>query len=124
MIIHFVPSPQDPSAYEDWRCQMSPNVLEIFKTFPSCKPSASALLAHLMPLQPRFYSISSSPASVPDQIHLTVSVVRYNLNDDPTQTRYGVCSNYLERLQENDQVYIFVRRYDSINNMFSRAHRS
>lgn len=89
---------------------MCPNIFEIFKKFTSCKPPASALLAHLLPLQPRFYSISSSPASEPDQIHLTVSVVRYDLNGDPSQTRYGVCSNYLEGLQKNDDVYIFIRR--------------
>ena len=37
-------------------------------------------LACLRPLAPRLYSIASSPAFYPDEIHLTIDVVRYELN--------------------------------------------
>jgi sulfite reductase (NADPH) flavoprotein alpha-component len=43
-------------------------------------------------LMPRLYSISSSPAKYPEEIHLTVAVVRYETNG---RTREGVCSTYL-----------------------------
>lgn len=67
----------DSSAYEDWRHCKLPHLLEVFEEFPSCKPPASLIVAQLMPLQPRFYSISSSPRKYPEQIHLTVAILRY-----------------------------------------------
>lgn len=101
---------QDSSAYEDWRHWRLPNLLEVLEEFPSCKPSASLLIAHLMPLQPRFYSISSCPQRQPDEIHLTVAVVRYRSEDGKGVEHFGVCSNYLDGLKENDDIYFFVRK--------------
>lgn len=46
----------------------------------------------LRPLQPRFYSISSSPKVQRDEVQLTVSAVRY---DHLGQRRKGVCSTFL-----------------------------
>lgn len=46
----------------------------------------------LRKLQPRLYSISSSPRAHPGQVHLTVGAVRYELNGRPRQ---GVCSTFL-----------------------------
>lgn len=68
---------QDPGAYEDWRHYHFPTLPEVLDQFPSAKPSASLLAALLSPLQPRFYSISSSPLAHPKRLHLTVAVVTY-----------------------------------------------
>lgn len=46
----------------------------------------------LKKLQPRLYSISSSPRAHPGQVHLTVGAVRYELHG---RTRKGVCSTFL-----------------------------
>lgn len=46
----------------------------------------------LMPLLPRFYSISSSPYALPEEVHLTVAMVEY---DQGGYTRRGVCTHYL-----------------------------
>ena len=43
-------------------------------------------------LQPRLYSIASSPKAHPGQVHLTVSAVRWNNNE---RTRTGIGSCYL-----------------------------
>ncbi len=43
-------------------------------------------------LMPRLYSISSAPSKFPDEIHLTIAVVRYETNG---RKREGVCSTYL-----------------------------
>ena len=43
-------------------------------------------------LQPRLYSIASSPRRHPDQVHLLVAVVRYVTNQ---RQRLGVCSTFL-----------------------------
>jgi sulfite reductase (NADPH) flavoprotein alpha-component len=46
----------------------------------------------LRKLQPRLYSIASSPNAHPGEVHLTVGIVRYNTHD---RDRGGVCSTYL-----------------------------
>lgn len=99
----------ESSAYEDWRHWRLPHLLEVLDEFPSCKPPASLFVANLMPLQPRFYSISSSPRMYNNEIHLTVGVVKYKTEDGEGVEHYGVCSNYLEGLNANDTIYLFVR---------------
>ncbi|XP_043950192.1 nitric oxide synthase isoform X2 [Drosophila biarmipes] len=99
----------DSSAYEDWRHWRLPHLLDVLKEFPSCRPPAPLLLAQLMPLQPRFYSISSSPRRVSDEIHLTVAIVKYRCEDGEGDERYGVCSNYLSGLRAEDELFMFVR---------------
>ena len=54
-----------------------PTILEVLEEFPSCKLPATVFVAQLNPLQPRFYSISSSPKKYRDEIHITVAVVKY-----------------------------------------------
>ena len=51
-------------------------LVDVLRAFPQQLPLAS-WLALLKPLQPRLYSISSSPLAHPQQVHLTVSTVRY-----------------------------------------------
>ncbi|MGW0291420.1 molybdopterin-dependent oxidoreductase [Streptomyces tuirus] len=59
-------------------------------------------------LQPRLYSISSSPLADPRRVALTVSVVRYeNLHG---RARGGVCSPYLADAGPDTEVPVFVQR--------------
>ncbi|XP_012262601.2 nitric oxide synthase, salivary gland [Athalia rosae] len=97
------------TAYEDWRHWKFPNLLEVLEEFPSVRPLASLLILQLTPLQPRFYSISSSPNVHQGQIHLTVAVVQYKTQDGSGPTHYGVCSNYLHELPDGESLYVFVR---------------
>ncbi|XP_073826700.1 nitric oxide synthase isoform X1 [Musca autumnalis] len=105
----------DSSAYEDWRHWRLPHLLDVLEEFPSCKPPASLVLANLMPLQSRFYSISSSPRKVNNEIHLTVAIVKYHSQDGEGDERFGVCSNYLASLNAKDDVYLFVRSAPSFH---------
>lgn len=72
----------ESGAYEDWRHNKLPHLLEVFDEFPSCKPPAALFIAHLMTLQPRFYSISSSQKKYPNEVHLTVAIVKYKTNGE------------------------------------------
>ncbi|XP_012524269.1 nitric oxide synthase, salivary gland [Monomorium pharaonis] len=99
----------DPAAYEDWRHWKFPNLAEVLDEFPSVTPFAPLLLLHLTPLQPRFYSISSSPLVHPGQIHLTVAVVQYQTQNGSGPVHFGVCSNYLWEISEGELLYVFVR---------------
>ncbi|KAI4462215.1 nitric oxide synthase-related [Holotrichia oblita] len=100
---------QDSAAYEDWRHWRYPNLLEVLEEFPSVNPYAPLLVAQLSLLQPRFYSISSSRAIYPNQIHLTVAVVTYRTQDGEGPVHYGVASNYLQDVPVGEEVALFVR---------------
>lgn len=99
----------DSSAYEDWRHWRYPHLLEVLEEFPSVQPFAPLLFMQLNILQPKFYSISSSPLIHIDQLHLTVAVVVYRTEDGEGPVHYGVCSNYLQDVAEGEDVYLFVR---------------
>jgi len=80
------------------------DLLDLLEEFPRFAPQA---IVDLLPkLQPRLYSISSSPRMHSEAIHITVGVVRYELNG---RTRNGVCSTFLaERIRPEDQLPIFL----------------
>jgi sulfite reductase (NADPH) flavoprotein alpha-component len=64
-------------------------------------------VAGLRPLQPRLYSIASSAAFAPDEVHLTVSTVRYELHGQP---RTGVASGHLaERAEPDAMLPVYVQ---------------
>jgi len=70
------------------------HVIDIIRRFPVTGVDAQAFLAGLRPLQPRLYSIASSLSLVPEEAHLTVCTVRYELHGEP---RAGVASGQLAR---------------------------
>ncbi|MEM6712280.1 MAG: flavodoxin domain-containing protein [Pseudomonadota bacterium] len=69
---------------------------------------AQTLVDAIRALQPRLYSISSSPKAHPGEVHLTVGEVRYTLNERSCK---GVASTYLgDRLQPGAMVGVYVNR--------------
>src|SRR5690606_22010775 len=65
-------------------------------------------IAVLKRLQPRQYSISSSPKEGHGRVELTVSVVRFRTEDD--RARGGVCSTFLADRAEDAAVPIYLQR--------------
>lgn len=65
---------------------------DVLQEFPSARPSPQELADLMRRLMPRLYSIASSPRVHPDQVQLTVGVVRYQVNG---RDRWGVCSTFL-----------------------------
>ncbi|MFE2722095.1 molybdopterin-dependent oxidoreductase [Kitasatospora sp. NPDC059327] len=80
---------------------------DVVGAFP-LRASAAEWAGVLRPLQPRLYSISSSPLAHPGEVRLTVSVVRYT--NDLGRDRAGVCSSYLADCADDGPVPVFVRR--------------
>jgi sulfite reductase (NADPH) flavoprotein alpha-component len=71
---------------------------------PPAGISAQDLVSPLRSLQHRLYSISSSPKAHPGEVHLTVGIVRYELDGRPCK---GVCSTFLaERADGGVPVFI------------------
>ncbi|TLP44275.1 sulfite reductase subunit alpha [Cohaesibacter sp. CAU 1516] len=69
---------------------------------------AQAFVDGLRPLQPRLYSIASSPKKHPGEVHLTVGEVHYDLEG---HKRQGVASTFLgKRLALGGSVGVYVQR--------------
>ncbi len=84
------------------------DLLELLHTFPSARPPVQELVSALAPLQPRLYSIASSPKVAGATVHLTVATVRYEMRG---RRRSGVASGYLaDRVKLGGAVPVFVRR--------------
>lgn len=86
------------------------DILDLLEYFPSARPrTVAALIGALAPLQPRLYSISSSPVAYPDEVHLTVGVVRYR-RPGCQRLRKGTASTFLtERLDPGQTARIFLQ---------------
>nr|XP_056713755.1 nitric oxide synthase, endothelial [Euleptes europaea] len=100
---------QDSRLYEEWKWFRCPTMVELLEDFPSVALPASLLLTQLPLLQPRYYSISSSPGAHLGQIHLTVAVLSYRSKDGNGPLHHGVCSTWLSQLVPGEMVPIFVR---------------
>ena len=70
----------------------SQQAVDLVRDFP-LRASAAEWAGVLKRLQPRQYSISSSPKADPDSVELTVSVVRFETESG--RARGGVCSTFL-----------------------------
>jgi sulfite reductase (NADPH) flavoprotein alpha-component len=81
---------------------LKPYVTEL----PPAGISAADLAGKLRKLQPRLYSISSSPKAHPGEVHLTIGVVRFEVGG---KKRKGVCSTFLaDRVCADTAVPVFV----------------
>ncbi len=81
------------------------HVLDALLAAPA-KPAPALFVGALKKIQPRLYSISSSPKAHPGRVHLTVGAVRYEVNGIP---RKGVCSTFLaERALAHGTAGVFV----------------
>lgn len=84
-----------------------PHVVDALAGRVSVKIAPTDFVKSLKKLQPRLYSISSSPKAHPGRVHLTVGAVRY---EKEGRARKGVCSTFLaERAQAGvTRVGVFV----------------
>ena len=80
--------------------------IDLLHGFP-IEATAEELLFVLKRMQPRLYSISSSPLVHPSEVHLTVSTVRYGYDGN---ARGGVCSTFLADRAAKTEVPIFVQK--------------
>ncbi len=84
------------------------DVLAAIQKFAGVRPDPEAFIEALDPLQPRLYSIASSPKVDAQRLALTVDTVRYTLAG---RTRLGVASTYLaERARVGDRIKAYVQK--------------
>lgn len=79
--------------------------------FSPAQLDAQALVDLLRPLTPRLYSIASSLAEVESEVHVTVGVVRYEIEG---RARAGGASSFLaDRVEEEGEVRVFIEHNDN-----------
>ncbi len=84
------------------------DVLATLEKFAGVRPDPEAFIEALEPLQPRLYSISSSPKTEAGRLSLTVDTVRYMIG---SRLRKGVASNFLaERVKPGDPIKVYVQK--------------
>ena len=81
------------------------NLSDLLADFPAGLP-AQNLTDILRPIPPRLYSIASSLAAHPDEVHLTVAALRYEFNG---RQRAGLASTFLaDRFETGDSIPVFI----------------
>jgi sulfite reductase (NADPH) flavoprotein alpha-component len=84
------------------------DVLAAIEKFLGVRPDPEAFIEALDPLQPRLYSISSSPKTNPGRVSLTIDTVRYKIG---RRERLGVASTFLgERVRPGTALKAYVQK--------------
>ncbi len=82
------------------------DLIDLVIDYPADFADGEDFVSVLKKLQPRLYSIASSPKAHPGEVHLCVGIVRY---DSFGRHRGGICSTYLsDRLSPNSKPGVFV----------------
>ena len=86
------------------------HVVDVVRKYPLGGLDAGTFVAGLRPLQPRVYSLASSLAAMPDEAHITLSPLRYDLHG---QERHGTASGHLaDRLAVGDTLPVYIQPND------------
>lgn len=96
-------------AYHAYISAAKRSLLEVLQDFPSARPTLGAFFGSIAPrLQPRFYSISSSPALHPRSAHVTAAIVKETMPSG--RVHEGVATTWLAKATPGTKVPIFIRR--------------
>ncbi len=84
------------------------DVLAALEKFPGIKPDPEAFIEALDPMQPRLYSISSSPKAAAGKVSLTIDSVRYTIG---RRNRVGVASTWFaDRIAPGAKIRAYVQK--------------
>ncbi|HSO42853.1 MAG TPA: sulfite reductase subunit alpha, partial [Rhodospirillales bacterium] len=98
----------DPENVQDLNAYLwGRELIDLLIEHPGVVKTAEELISLLPKLTPRLYSISSSPRAHPDEVHITVGVVRYESHG---RSRKGVASGFLaDQNGEDGTVPVYVQ---------------
>lgn len=86
-------------------------LLDLVQDFGAWGSSAQEFVSILRKIPARLYSIASSLAANPEEVHLTIGAVRYEAHE---RERKGVCSTYCaERVKPGDSIAVYIQQNDN-----------
>ncbi|XP_038216038.1 NADPH--cytochrome P450 reductase [Zerene cesonia] len=86
-------SQEGKALYQSFVVDSCRNIVHILEDIKSCKPPLDHICELLPRLQPRYYSISSSPKLYPETVHVTAVVVQYETSTG--RVNKGVATTWL-----------------------------
>ncbi|CAG7834783.1 unnamed protein product [Allacma fusca] len=97
-------SKQGAALYTEKILNSGVSLLDLLLQFPSCKPKPAALIELLPRLQPRAYSICSSPLKSSKSFQIAFNIIEIPKDNNRQYQRLGVCTGWLyEILKEKYQ---------------------
>ena len=102
-LMELVDNPELLSEYIDTR-----DYVDILKDFDEADfESPETFLSHLSPIVPRLYSIASSLQAHPGEVHLCISVVRYDTHGRPKKgLASGFLADHADMFVKNIPIYV------------------
>nr|UYI00189.1 NADPH-cytochrome P450 reductase [Panonychus citri]UYI00190.1 NADPH-cytochrome P450 reductase [Panonychus citri] len=99
--------------YSEWIIKSARSIVHVLEDLPSCKIPLDHLLEFMPRLQPRYYSISSSPKINPERVSITAVLIEYKSSTG--RVVRGVTTGWLKEMvpTENSERYVapvFIRR--------------
>lgn len=89
----------------------NPNIADVLNEFPSVHVDPEFLLSQLPLIQPRYYSISSSPNMYPEEVHLTMSIVSYHIHGKFDNIIYlfifELIENFSYKMEKDPNVMVY-----------------
>ena len=83
------------------------DLLDLLKIYPVKNAEQfETIVSKMNAVSPRLYTIASSPAAHDGEVHILVLKDEYTLNDEK---RFGLCSDYLSRMQTETQQKFFIQ---------------
>lgn len=83
------------------------NLLDIIQKYQPKKVKLDEIVALLLPISPRLYSISSSSEAHDGQVHLTVSLNKFKVNDE---MKSGLASEFLADFPLDEQLEFYIHK--------------
>lgn len=108
--------PEQQDDYNTFILHASRTLAEVLAEFPNTRPPLDHILELLPRLQPRYYSISSSPHAHPGFVHITAAVVEFKTPTD--RVHHGVATSWFSAAEQQTsadgfstpKVPIFIRK--------------
>jgi methionine synthase reductase len=86
--------------------------IDVLAAFPSTQPSLQCLLENMPKLQPRYYSVASSPLVSRHQFKIVFNIIELPVREWNKAKRLGLCTSWLYELcsmKEKTEIAIFSR---------------
>ncbi|KAJ3188746.1 hypothetical protein HDU85_004460 [Gaertneriomyces sp. JEL0708] len=96
-ILYYLASTQGAATYRSLRLQ-SPTLLDILHTFPACQPPLARLLENLPRLQPRYYSVATSPLANEKSLAFAFNITEYVTAEPYRKSVQGLCTTWLDQM--------------------------